>query len=58
LLLGTNASRDRQFRSDEDFPVQKSFHKFAVVIWLIDTTGNLEEEQEIVLSDAFKLWIF
>jgi hypothetical protein len=58
LLLGTNASRDRQFRSDNDFPVQKSFHKFAVVIWLTDAAGNLEEEQEIVLSDAFELWIF
>ena len=58
MLLGTNASRDRQFRSDNDFPVQKSFHKFAIVIGLTDAAGNLEEEQEIVLSDAFELWIF
>jgi hypothetical protein len=58
LLLGTNASRDRQFRSDDDFPVQKSFHEFAIVIGLTDAAGNLEEEQEIVLGDAFELWIF
>jgi len=58
LLLGTNASRDRQFRRDDEFPVQKSSHEFAIVIWLTDAAGNLEEEQEIVLGDAFELWIF